>query len=307
MQTNSKIWVTGHSGLLGSALVRRLRALGYNNLCLAARDRVNLLDQRATFDFIQQESPEHVFVCAAKVGGIQANINSPGSFLYENLQIQNNVLEGCRNTVKKLLFVGSSCIYPREAPNPLKEESLLTGALEPTNEAYGLAKLAGIRMCEYYRRQYGSHYIAAVPTNLFGINDNYDLETAHLVPALIHKIHKAKQAGQKDFVLWGSGKPRREFMSSDDCADALVFLMEHYDEVRPINVGIGRDMTVVEIAETICRVLNAPLEIKLDPSRPDGMMRKLVDTTRLSALGWSSKIPFESGVRVSYEDFLSRY
>ncbi|MBI3543884.1 MAG: GDP-L-fucose synthase, partial [Deltaproteobacteria bacterium] len=249
--------------------------------------------------------PEYVFDCAAKVGGIKANMDAPAEFLYLNLQIQNNVFEAARlSGVKKLLFVGSSCIYPKQAECPIREESLLTGPFEPTNEGYAIAKVAGVRMCQYYRKQYGSNYIAAIPTNLYGPGDHYDLNKSHLLPALIRKTHEAKLAGRDSIEVWGSGKPRREFMTSDDCADALVFLMRKYEGAEPINVGTGVDHTILELAETVARVLGARVSFKLDATKPDGMMRKVVDVSRLTELGWKSRIALEDGIRTAYEDFL---
>ena len=305
MNTHDKIYVAGHTGLLGSAVLRALQRQGYTNIITATHAKLDLTDQRQTHEFIAHEQPGYVFLCAAKVGGIQANIDNLGSFLYINLQIQNNVIEASRIAgVKKLLFVGSSCIYPRESPCPIKEEYLLQGPLEPTNEGYAVAKLAGIKMCQFYRRQYGCDFISAIPTNLFGINDHYDLKTSHLMPALIMKVHQAKLAGNKKLELWGSGKPRREFMLSDDCAEALVFLMNHYSAEGPVNVGTGEDKTVLELAETVARVLNCEsLAIQFDPTKPDGMMRKVLDVSKLTALGWRSQIAIEAGIKLAYDAF----
>jgi GDP-L-fucose synthase len=305
MEKNSKIYVAGHRGLLGSAVVRQLLKRGFTNLLLKTRQELDLMDQEATFAFLKNEKPQYVFLTAAKVGGIKANMESLGSFLYENLQIQNNVMEASRLAkVKKLLFVGSSCIYPREAEQPISEDQLLNGHLEPTNEGYAIAKIAGIKMCEFYRKQYGCDYISAIPTNLFGINDNYNLETSHFVPAMIRKVHEAKTTGRKTVEMWGTGKPRREFMLSDDCADALVFMMENYSGDTPLNVGIGDDITVIDLAKIVAKVLRADVEFKLDSSKPDGMMRKVLNVDRLKKLGWTSKIKFEDGVAIAYEEFL---
>lgn len=305
MEKSAKIYVAGHRGLLGSAIVRQLQKQGYKNLILKTRQELNLHDQSATFTFLRQERPDYVFLAAAKVGGIKANMESLGSFFYENIQIQNNVIEGSRlANIKKLLFVGSSCIYPREAQQPISEDQLLTGLLEPTNEGYAVAKIAGIKMCEFYRKQYGCDYISAIPTNLFGINDNYNLETSHFVPAIIRKVHEAKATGRKTVELWGSGKPRREFMLSDDCADALVFMMQNYSGPQPLNVGIGDDISILDLATIVAKVLNANVEFKLDPTKPDGMMRKVLNVDQLKNLGWTSKIKFEDGVAIAYEAFL---
>ena len=307
MNKSSKIYVAGHRGLLGSALVRKLQSQGFTNLLLRTSSELDLRDQAKTTQFLQSEKPEYVFVSAAKVGGIKANIDSPAAFLFENLEIQNNLIDGSYKAgVKKLLFVGSSCIYPREAPCPIKEESLLTGPLEPTNEGYALAKIAGIRLCQFYRKQYGCNFISAIPTNLFGPNDHYDLEKSHLVPALILKIHRLKMENKTELQVWGSGKPRREFMLSDDCADALVFLMQNYSGAEPLNVGIGEDATVPEIALAVAKVLGVKVDIKLDPSKPDGMMRKVVDVSKLKAMGWQSQISFEAGIRTTYAAFLEK-
>ena len=307
MNKNSKIYVAGHRGLLGSALVRKLQSQGFSNLIFRTSSELDLKDQLKTWKFLQDERPEYVFVAAAKVGGIKANIESPASFLYENLEIQNNLIEGSyRSGVKKLLFVGSSCIYPREAPCPIKEDALLTGPLEPTNEGYALAKIAGLRMCQFYRKQYGCDFISAIPTNLFGPNDHYDLEKSHLVPALILKLHRLKMEKKTELQVWGTGKPRREFMLSDDCADALVFMMLNYSGEEPLNVGIGADATVVEIAQTVAKVLEVKVEIKLDPSKPDGMMRKVLEVSKLKSMGWQSQISFETGIRSTYQAFLEK-
>jgi GDP-L-fucose synthase len=307
MNTGSKIYVSGHRGLLGSAIVRRLRAEGFHNLVLRTSQELDLRDQRIVYEFLNRERPEYVFECAAKVGGIKANIDHPAEFLFNNLAIQLNLIHGAWLAgVQKLLFVGSSCIYPRLAPSPICESALMTGPLEPTNEGYAVAKIAGIRMCQLYRTQYGCNYICAVPTNLFGINDHYDLQTSHLLPALILKIHTAKMRGEEEVVIWGSGKARREFMLSDDCADALVYMMKHYNGIEPLNVGTGIDATVMELAETVARVLNAYVSFRLDPTKPDGMMRKLVDVSLLRKLGWVSQIGLEQGVHIAYQDFLEK-
>ncbi|HLD49838.1 MAG TPA: GDP-L-fucose synthase [bacterium] len=308
MDLSARIYIAGHRGLLGSAVLRRLQSEGFSKLVLRTSQELDLRNQSRTFEFFEKEKPDYVFVCAAKVGGIQANIDSPGQFLYDNLAIQNNVMEAARKTgVKKLLFAASTCIYPAQAPQPLKEEYLLQGPLEPTNEGYAIAKIAGVRLCQFYRKQYGCNFIAAAPTNLFGINDHYDLKTSHLLPALMVKIHAAKKNGQKQVTLWGSGRPRREFMLSDDCADALVFLMRHYNDSLHINVGTGMDASVADLAGTVREVLGAGVEFIFDTSKPDGMLRKQTDITRLEALGWKSKSPLKEGIRIAYADFLKRF
>lgn len=307
MNKKSKVFVAGHRGLLGSAVERALQKRGFENLVLRSRSELDLMDQKATYQFFQAEKPEYVIDCAAKVGGIAANMKSLGSFLFENLVIQNNVIEGSRlSGVKKLLFVGSSCIYPREAKCPITEDQLLEGPLEPTNEGYAVAKIAGVRLCQFYKKQYGCDFISAIPTNLFGINDNYDPESSHLLPSLIRRVHEAKEKGETAVTIWGSGKPRREFMLSDDCADGLLFLMENYSDVDPVNVGTGKDLAVLELAECVARVLKAKVSFKLDSTRPDGMMRKDLDVSKLKVLGWSSKISLEEGIAVAYGDFLEK-
>jgi GDP-L-fucose synthase len=307
MNNSAKIYVAGHRGLLGSAVVRNLTKQGYSNLLLRTSQELDLIRQESTFNFFEKERPEYVFLCAARVGGIGANMKFSGEFLYQNLQIQNNVMEGARRVgVKKLLFVGSSCIYPKQAEVPIKESALLTGPLEITNEGYALAKIAGIKMCELYRKQYGCDFISAQPTNLFGINDQYHPEYSHLLPSLIRKVHEAKKTGSGFIEIWGSGKPRREFLLSDECADALVFLMQNYSDPSPVNVGTGKDETVLALAQTVAEAIGVKLEFRLDPSKPDGTMRKVLDVSRLKELGWVSKIGLLSGIRIAYEDFLKK-
>jgi GDP-L-fucose synthase len=305
LPVGARIYVAGHRGLLGSAVARRLARDGHERLIVRASGELDLRDPAATLRFLEEERPEYVFMCAARVGGIKANMDAPADFLLENLQLQSSVLDGSRRVgVRRLLFVGSSCIYPREAPNPISERALLTGPLEPTNEGYALAKIAGIRLCQFLRAQHGCDFVSAIPTNLFGPGDHYDLERAHLLPALIRKVHEAKAQGRREVPLWGSGRPRREFMSSDDCADALVFIMERYAAAEPINVGTGVDATVLELAETVARVLDADVTFVLDPTKPDGMLRKLVDVSRLRDLGWTSRVSLEDGIRTAYADYL---
>lgn len=305
LPVGARIYVAGHRGLLGSAVARRLARDGHERLIVRTSRELDLRDPAATSRFLEEERPEYVFMCAARVGGIKANMDAPADFLLENLQLQNSVLDASRRAgVRRLLFVGSSCIYPREAPNPISERALLTGPLEPTNEGYALAKIAGIRLCQALRAQHGCDFVTAIPTNLFGPGDHYDLERAHLLPALIRKVHEAKAQGRREVPLWGSGRPRREFMSSDDCADALVFVMERYAGAEPINVGTGVDATVLELAETVARVLDADVTFALDPTKPDGMLRKLVDVSRLRDLGWTSRVSLEEGIRTAYADYL---
>ena len=312
MKKDGKIYVAGHLGLAGSALVRSLRRHGFSNFLFRSIDELDLQNQAATDAFFAAESPDYVFLAAAKVGGIQANNTYPADFIRDNLQIQTNVIDAAwRNGVKRLLFLGSSCIYPRDCPQPIREEFLLTGPLEPTNRAYALAKIAGIEMCWSYNRQYGTRYLAAMPTNMYGPGDNYNLETSHVLPALIRKVYEARCAGRSEVVVWGSGKPLREFMYSDDFADACVYLMTLDDqsygtllsEDHPplINVGYGSDVTIRELAETVCRVLGFTGKLVFDASKPDGTPRKLMDSSHLRALGFRPKIDLETGIRLSFE------
>lgn len=316
MQPAARIYVAGHRGLAGSALVRRLRAAGYENLVLRTHAELELTDAMAVRRFFEAERPQHVLLAAAKVGGILANDTLPAEFIHENLAIQTNVIhEAWRAGVKRLLFLGSSCIYPRECPQPMKEEYLLTGPLEPTNRPYALAKIAGIEMCSAYNRQYGTQFLAVMPTNLYGPGDNYDLQTSHVLPALIRKAHEAKQRGDKELPVWGTGKPRREFLYSDDMAQACVSLLE-LDDARfgaalgtyppLVNVGSGTDLTIRELAELVARVVGFEGTLKFDASKPDGTPRKLLDVSRMKRLGWSSRIGMEEGVGLAYRDFLSR-
>ena len=308
MDKNAKIYVAGHQGLMGSAIVRQLQSQGYRNLLLKTRGELDLLEQNASFDFLLAEKPEYVFVAAAKVGGIAANMKSLGSFLFENLQIQNNIIEGSRKAkVRKLLFLGASCIYPKQSVYPIAEDQLMNGPLEPTNEGYAIAKIAGIRLCQFYKQQYACDFISAIPTSLYGINDNYDPENSHLLAALIRKVHEAKIGHKKSITLWGSGKPRREFILSDDCAAGLVFLMNNYSGQDPINIGVGEDQSILEIAQTVAKVLKVDLEIELDSSKPDGMMRKVLNVERMKNLGWSPRISLEEGIAIAYEDFRKKY
>jgi len=306
VERDSRIYVAGHRGLVGSALVRRLELEGYRNLVVRTRQELDLRDPGAVDRFFGQEKPEYVFLAAAKVGGIWANARYPAEFIRDNLQIQVNVIDAAyRHGVKKLLFLGSSCIYPKHAPQPLKEEYLLTGPLEATNEAYAVAKIAGLKMVQAYRRQYGFCGICLMPSNLYGPGDNFDPETSHVLPALIRRFHEAKVGGAPEVVVWGTGTPRREFLHVDDLADAAVFLMRHYDDERPINVGVGEDVTIRELAELVAEVVGYRGRIVFDPSKPDGTPRKLLDVSRLHALGWRARIPLSEGVRQTYEWFVS--
>ena len=306
MNPESSIFVAGHRGLVGSAIVRRLRAAGFRNLVLRDRSELNLTRQAAVEDFFADARPEYVFFAAAKVGGILANDSFPAEFLQDNLVIQTNIIDAAyRNGTRKLLFLGSSCIYPKHAPQPMPEDCLLTGPLEPTNEWYAIAKIAGLKMCQAYRRQYGFNAISAMPTNLYGPGDNFSLKSSHVLPALLRKIHEAKEAGAAEVEVWGTGKPRREFLHVDDLADACFFLMQNYDGDGWVNVGWGRDETIGELADTIRRVVGFRGDLRFDTSKPDGTPRKLLDTTRLTALGWSPKIGLEAGIRSTYEWFLN--
>ena len=306
MNPDSSIFVAGHRGLVGSAIVRRLRAGGFRNLVLRERAELDLTRQGAVEQFFAASRPEYVFFAAAKVGGILANNTYPAEFIQDNLVIQTNIIDSAwRHGARKLLFLGSSCIYPKFAPQPMPEDCLLTGPLEPTNEWYAIAKIAGLKMCQAYRRQYGFNAISAMPTNLYGPGDNFSLKNAHVLPALLRKVHEAKEAGAAEVEVWGTGKPRREFLHVDDLADACVFLMQNYDGDGWINVGWGLDETIAELADTIRRVVGFQGALRFDTSKPDGTPRKLLDTTRLKELGWSPKIGLEAGIRSTYEWFLN--
>ncbi len=306
MHTKSKIYIAGHRGMVGSAIHRKLVSEGYENLLLRSSSTLDLRDQQAVADFFAAERPEYVFLSAAKVGGILANNRYRAEFLFDNLMIQTNTIHAAyEQGVKKLLFLGSSCIYPKMAPQPLKEEYLLTGPLEPTNEPYAIAKIAGIKMCDAYRAQYGCNFISAMPTNLYGPNDNYDLKTSHVLPALLRKIHEAKVAGASEITLWGTGKPRREFMHVDDLADACYFLMQHFDEPGFINVGVGEDVAILELAKVIKDIIGFQGDIKHDLSKPDGTPRKLMDVSRLNQMGWKARTGLEAGIRRTYESYLN--
>jgi GDP-L-fucose synthase len=306
MKTAAKIYVAGHRGMVGSALVRRLGQAGYGNILVRTRAELDLLSQVATEEFLKQEKPDFIFIAAAKVGGIQANNSFRADFIYQNLMIEANLIHGAWLAgVKRLCFLGSSCIYPRDCPQPIKEDYLLTGPLEQTNEPYAIAKIAGIKLCESYNRQHGTQYFSAMPTNLYGPNDNYDLANSHVLPALIRKAHEAKQRGDKELVVWGSGTPRREFLYVDDLADACVFLMERGVADSFYNIGTGTDVTIRELAETVMSVVGFAGKIVFDTSKPDGTPRKLLDVSRLSDLGWQASTPLREGIALAYQDFLA--
>lgn len=299
---DSRIFISGHGGLAGSAIKRRCELLGFHRILARARAELDLRDQAAVNAFFAAERPEYVFHAAGRVGGIHANNSLPADFIRDNLLMAANVIDAAwRNGVRKLLFLGSSCIYPKLAPQPLREEYLLTGLLEPTNEWYAMAKLAGLKMCQAYRRQYGFNAISLLPTNLYGPGDNFDLETAHVLPALMRKIHEARIAGADHVTVWGSGAPRREFMHVDDLADACVFLMQRYDSPEPINVGCGQDLTIRELAQTLGRVIGFEGVFEFDGTKPDGTPRKVLDASRLNALGWRPRIGLETGAATTYE------
>ena len=307
MNEQSRIYVAGHRGLVGSAIMRELQRQGCRHVLGRTRQELDLLDETAVRRFYAETRPEYVFVAAAKVGGILANERQPADFLYENLQMQNHLIHGAWQAgVKKLLFLGSSCIYPKHAPQPIREDSLLSGPLEPTNEWYAIAKIAGIKLCQALRRQHGCDFISAMPTNLYGPNDNYDLQTSHVMPALIRKFHEAKIANAPTVTCWGTGTPLREFLHADDLARACVFLMRQYGDEQIINVGSGSDLTIRALAETVRAVVGFPGGIVWDTSKPDGTPRKLMDSSRLFALGWRPQIALEEGIRLAYADFLGR-
>lgn len=301
MEQASKIYVAGHRGMVGSAIVRKLQSAGYNNIVTRTSTELDLRNQQAVADFFAAERLEYVFLAAAKVGGILANNKYKAEFLYDNLMIQNNVIhQAYVNGVQKLMFLGSSCIYPKLAPQPLKEEYLLTGALEPTNEPYAIAKIAGIKMCDAYRFQYGCNFISVMPTNLYGPNDNYDLNTSHVLPALIRKFHEAKQANATEVTVWGSGKPLREFLHADDLADACFFLMQHYNDEGFVNIGVGEDISIADLALLIKKIVGYEGNIVWDSTKPDGTPRKLMDVSKLKGLGWQAKTSLEDGIKAVY-------
>jgi len=302
MKLDSRIYVAGHRGLVGSAIVRKLERDGQSNIVTRTRDDLDLLNQAAVNSFFATHRPEYVYLAAARVGGIQANSTRQADFLYENLVIATNVIKAAADHgVEKLLFLGSSCIYPKHAEQPMREECLLTGALEATNEGYALAKIAGLKLCEMYQRQYGKRFISAMPTNMFGINDNFHPVDSHVIPGMMRRFHEARRANASEVIVWGSGTPRREFLFSDDLADALLLLMEKYEGPQAVNVGTGVDMTIRELAETMKRVVGFEGALKFDTTKPDGAPRKLLDVSKINALGWQPKCSFEDGLRATYE------
>ena len=308
MEKSAKIYIAGHRGMVGSAIHRKLEAEGFNNLITRTSAELDLRNQQAVSEFFDAEKPDYVFLAAAKVGGIVANNTYRADFLYENLAIQNNVIHNAYlSGVKKLMFLGSSCIYPKLAPQPLKEDYLLTGTLEHTNEPYAIAKIAGIKMCDAYRDQYGCNFISVMPTNLYGYNDNYHPENSHVLPALIRKIHEAKINDHQSVTVWGSGTPMREFLFADDLADACFYLMQNYSEPNLINIGTGHDLTIKDLALLIKEVLQFEGELVFDSLKPDGTPRKLMDVTKLHNLGWKHKIELREGIELAYQDFQSRY
>jgi GDP-L-fucose synthase len=307
MQTDKKIFVAGHRGMVGSAIVRRLQAGGYRHILTRSRPELDLLNQQAVHDFLRQEKPDYIFIAAAKVGGIQANNIYRADFIYQNLMIEANLIHGAHLAgVQQLMFLGSSCIYPKFAPQPMPEDCLLTGTLEPTNEPYAIAKIAGIKLCEAYNAQYARQYISVMPTNLYGINDNYDLQNSHVLPALIRKAHEAKLRGDNSLTVWGTGTPKREFLYADDLADACVYLMEQGYTGPLVNIGTGTDVTIRELAETVIKVVGFEGTLTFDTSKPDGTPRKLMDVSRLQNLGWRAKTSLESGISLAYQDFLRK-
>lgn len=302
MQPADKIYIAGHRGMVGSAIMRRLQKDGFNNLVTRTSAELDLRDQQAVARFFEEEKPDYVFLAAAKVGGIMANNTFRAEFIYDNMMIQNNVIHHAwKNNVKKLLFLGSSCIYPKMAPQPMKEEYLLTGKLEPTNEPYAIAKIAGIEMCDAYRAQYGCNFISVMPTNLYGPNDNYDLNNSHVLPAMLRKMHEAKINGQPEVVLWGTGTPKREFLHADDMADACFYLMQHYNEQGLVNIGVGEDISIRDLALLIQRIVGYTGQLVFDDTKPDGTPRKLMDVTKLHSKGWKASIQLEEGIRNVYD------
>lgn len=308
MEKTSKIYIAGHRGMVGSAIYRKLKADGFENIITRTSSELDLRNQQAVLDFFADVKPDFVFLAAAKVGGIQANNTYRAEFLFDNLMIEANIIHAAfLNDVKKLLFLGSSCIYPKMAPQPLKEEYLLTGALEPTNEPYAIAKITGIKLCESYRDQYGSNFISVMPTNLYGYNDNYDLNNSHVLPALIRKIHEAKDNGAATVTVWGTGNPKREFLFADDLADACVYLMENYDGRELVNIGTGEDISIKDLALLIKDVIGFEGELEFDTSKPDGTPRKLMDVSKLHSLGFRHKIELREGIALAYADFKEKY
>ena len=307
MDKQAKIYIAGHKGMVGSAIHRKLVKEGFTNFVTRSSSELDLRNQQQVSDFFAQEKPVYVFLAAAKVGGIIANNTYRADFLYDNLQIQNNVIHSAYvNEVKKLMFLGSSCIYPKLAPQPLKEEYLLTGVLEPTNEPYAIAKIAGIKMCDAYRDQYGCNYISVMPTNLYGLNDNYHPQNSHVLPALIRRFHEAKEQNAAEVVIWGTGSPMREFLFADDLAEACYYLMQNYNEAGLVNIGTGEDLSIKDLALLIKQIVGYPGEIKFDTTKPDGTPRKLMDVTKLANAGWKYHTTLEQGIALAYQDFLSK-
>ena len=306
MEKSSKIYVAGHRGLVGSAIVQNLETKGYHNIITRTHREIDLTNQQAVRNFFEREKPEYVVLAAAKVGGIHANNSMPAEFLYQNLMIQSNVIECAHQfEVKKLLFLGSTCIYPKLAPQPLQEEALLTGALEPTNEAYAIAKISGLEMCKFYKRQYGDNFISCMPTNLYGPNDNFDLNHSHVLPALLRKFHEAKRSGEETVEIWGSGTPLREFLYVDDMADACVFLLEHYDGEQHVKIGTGDEITIANLAKLIKHVVGYEGELRFNPDMPDGTPRKVTDVSKLHRLGWKHRVSLEEGIQQAYQWFVT--
>lgn len=304
MNKDCRVYIAGHRGMVGSAIMRKLQKEGFTNIAVRTSAELDLKDQSAVVNFFEQERPEYVFMAAAKVGGILANSTYKAEFIYDNMMIQNNVIhQSYKFGVKKLLFLGSSCIYPKLAPQPLKEEYLLTGELEPTNEPYAIAKIAGIKMCDAYRSQYGCNFISAMPTNLYGPNDNYDLQTSHVLPALLRKFHDAKQNGNEEVVVWGSGAPLREFLHVDDLAEACYFLMQTYNESGHVNVGVGIDISIRDLALMIKEIVGYAGKLKWDSTKPDGTPRKLMDVSKINSMGWKASIKLEDGIRSVYQNY----
>lgn len=306
MEFSSKIYIAGHRGMVGSAIHRQLVAEGYTNILTRTSSELDLRNQKAVFDFFENEKPDYVFLAAAKVGGIVANNTYRAEFIYDNITLQNNVIHACyMNQVKKMMFLGSSCIYPKMAPQPMNEDSLLTGTLEPTNEPYAIAKISGIKMCEAYRDQYGCNYISVMPTNLYGTNDNYDLQASHVLPALIRKFHEAKISNAPTVEIWGTGSPLREFLHADDLAAACVFLMKNYNEKQFVNIGTGEDISIKDVALIIKDIVGFDGELVFDTTKPDGTPRKLMDVSKLHKLGWTHKIGLKDGLKMAYDDFVN--
>lgn len=307
MELNSKIYIAGHRGMVGSAIHRNLIANGFSNVITRSSKELDLRNQQQVNEFFAEQKPAYVFLAAAKVGGIQANNTYRGEFIYDNLMIESNVINAAaKNDVTKLMFLGSSCIYPKLAPQPLKEEYLLTGPLEYTNEPYAIAKIAGIKLCESYRKQYGCNFISVMPTNLYGIGDNYDLNNSHVLPAILRKMHEAKTTNAQEMVVWGTGQPKREFLYADDLAEACTFLMENYNEEQLVNIGTGEDMSIKDLAYLIKDIVGFKGEIVFDSSKPDGTPRKLMDVTKLHGLGWKHKTGLKEGIELAYKDFLNK-